>query len=81
VWIVHVLIQDKTLPVINQNLNRLAPTAAENEDRFTHRLLVEILPAERSQAVDSPAKVCSFHSHPDPHLGSDLDHGLRLQKA
>src|SRR5690349_20375702 len=75
------LIEDKTLPVIDQNLNRLAPTASENKDRTAHRLLVELLPAERRQAIDPTAKVCRLHGHPDPHLGSDLDHRLRLQKA
>jgi hypothetical protein len=75
------LIKDKALPVIDQNLNRLAPAASKNEQRAAHRLGFELLATMRGQTIDASAKVHRLHRHPDPHLGSDLDHGLRLQKA
>jgi hypothetical protein len=75
------LIQDKALPVIDQNFDRSAPTASKNEQGSPHRIGLELLAAERGQAIDSSSKVHRLHRQPDAHLRSDLDHGLGLQNA
>jgi hypothetical protein len=63
-----------------QCLNRSAAPVSEQEQPATVRVGLQFLLADPRQAINPLAKIHRLDHPQDPHRGSDLDHGLGLQK-
>jgi hypothetical protein len=70
-----------TLAVIHEQLERLATSAPENKQGAGHGIGTQRRATHGGQAIDALSEIHWLHCQQDPHLGGDLDHGSRFQKA
>ncbi len=75
------LTQPVALPVIHEELQRLASPTRKDHQGTRHRVDLKLLPAHLRQAVYPLAKVHRLDCQPNPHLRGDLDHCPDLQNA
>jgi hypothetical protein len=75
------LTQPKTLPIVNQKLQRFASPTRKDHQSARHRVDLKLLSAHLRQAVYPFAKIHRLDRQPNPHLRGDLDQVPDLQNA
>jgi len=73
--------EPKALAVIGETLNRSSPAVSKNEQTARKWVSLQHLFTDPRQSIDAIPEIDRFNRHEDPHLRSDLDHGLHLQKV
>src|SRR5450755_4712683 len=73
--------QPKSLPVIDQQLDRGCPPAAEHKQATRERIGIELGTAQFGQRVDTLAEVDGLYRHQNPHLRRDLQHAYDAANA
>src|SRR5437016_6019349 len=72
--------QPKSLPIVNQQLDRLLPAVAEDDDSPREGILFQHRATTARQAVNPTPKVRRLHCHQHAHLRGNLNHD-RPRKA
>ncbi len=67
--------------VIDQDLDEMSSSAAEDEDAAEKGIAPKALTAELGQAIDAVPEVDWLHGNQDSHLRRDLDQRLLPRKA
>jgi len=73
--------EPKALAVICETLNRGSPAVSKNEKAAGKWIVLQYPFTDSGQSIDAVPEINRFNRNEDPHLRSDLDHGLCLQNV